>query len=160
MNKQLPLLAGTVALTACNSSKINFIDQITDGELVTFCKEQVKCTDNVYQDAELFYCVNEIRDEQHRAISLDCEDEFNDLLACAIKEAPERSCRSDFEDLKDYEDYMEDLYEEYYDNDDACDDEEEDYSTCISEFIYGESGGGSSYDDPYSEPYYEEPYYY
>ena len=95
MNKQLPILAGSVALTACNSSKINILDQITDGDLVAFCQEQVKCTDNVYRDYELFSCVDGIRDQQHQAVSLGCDTEFQDLLARAIKEAPELPCRSD-----------------------------------------------------------------
>ena len=156
MNKQLPILAGSVALTACNSSKINIIDQITDGELVACCQDQVNCVDNVYQDYELFECVDDIRDQQHQAASLGCDSEFTDLLACAIKEAPERSCRSDFEEAKDYEDYLEDLYEDYYEDSDACDKEYEDYSECINEFLGIE--GGSSYS--YSQYEYEYEYEY
>lgn len=154
MNKQLPILAGTVALSACNSGKINFVDQITDGELVTFCQEQVKCADNVYQDYYLFQCVDSIRDEQHRAISLQCEEEFTDLLACEMKEAPEKSCRSDFDELSDYEDYLEDLEEEYYENYDACDDEEEDYSDCIDKFL-GIDDESSNEEETYGG-YYDE----
>lgn len=156
MNKQLPFLASTVALSACNSGKINIIDQITDGEIVSFCQELVKCSsDHVYEDYYLFECVDSVRDERHRAVSLDCGDEFNELVACQIKEAPERSCRSDFDELSDYEDYLEDLYEDYYDNADACEKEEDDYDECIEDFMGTSSGGDEEEEDPYYGYYYE-----
>ena len=107
MNKQLPILAGSVALTACNSSKIN-IDQIT--RPVAFCQEQVKCTDNVYRD--LFFSCDGIAPTHLLYLSVVIQ---NLLIYLPVQSkrlgAP---CRSDFEEAKDYEDYLEDLYEDYY----------------------------------------------
>ena len=145
MKRQLPFIGGSLVLSACNSHMVTIVDKVTDSDIVNYCAEQTKCSSELTEDAYLFYCVDSIKDEQHEAKSLGCEDEFNDLLACAIKEAPERSCASDFEEYDDYADYQEDLYEEYYDNDFACEDEYEDLNTCLNDFKGIDEDAGYSY---------------
>ena len=135
MKRRLPLLAGSIVLTACNSGKINVIDKITDGELVSYCETQIKCASKILHDYYLFSCVDSIRDQQHKSVSLGCEVEYVDLLECAIKEASPGECRSDFDSRDDWNDHQEDLYEDYYDNDDPCEDESDDYSDCIDDFM-------------------------
>ena len=148
MKRRLPLLAGSIVLTACNSGKINVIDKITDGDLVSFCESQIKCEPKMLQDYYLFECVDNVRDQQHKAVSLGCEVEFIDLFECELKEAPAAECRSDFDDIKDWNDHQEDLYEDYYDNnDDPCEDEEEDYSDCIDDFMGIDNSNNSSGND-------------
>ena len=135
MKSKLPLLGGTIALTACNSGGVNLIDKITDGQLVSYCENRYKCSSEWYEPIRLFECVDSVRDGRHKAAAFGCSDEYEDLLECEFKEATAASCRSDFEEREDWEEY---LYEES-DYDDACDDEKEDYNDCENEFLGIES---------------------
>lgn len=153
MKRRLPLLAGSIVLTACNSGKINVIDKITDGELVSFCEEAVKCSAEIKQDYYLFQCVDNIRDAKHKAVSLGCETEYVDLFTCNQDEIVGQECASDFDSAEDWSDHQEDLYDDYADSVEACEDEAEDYSDCINEFMGIETSSGG--DDTGYNGYYE-----
>jgi hypothetical protein len=155
MRRRLPLLAGSVILTACNSGKITVIDKISDGDLVSFCETQIKCVSKILHDYYLFTCVDNIRDQQHQAVSLGCEAEYIDLFECSKKEATTAECRSDFDSAEDWSDHLEDLYEDYYDNTNPCEDEVEDYSDCIDDFMGVDNSDNSSSNDTGYNGYYE-----
>jgi hypothetical protein len=143
MKKQLPpLTVSMIALTACGN-RVGLNDKMQDEALVTYCETQASCSPKLLRDAYLFYCVDQAQDERFKAKTIGCEPEFNDVLACGIKEAPTNQCRSDFDD---YDDWSDDREDEYYSSDNPCEDELEDYAECVNDFMGIESSSNSYYD--------------
>jgi hypothetical protein len=145
MKKQLPPLSvSMIALTACGN-RVGLNDKMQDQELVAFCESQIACQSKILQDVYLFYCVDSVQDERHRAKAIGCESEFTELFTCELKEADSTQCRSDYDDLDDWSD---DAEEEYYsDNDDPCEDEMEEYTECVEDFMGIDNNSDTGYND-------------
>ena len=152
MNKQIPTLAvSMVALSACNTGRVGLVEKIQDKDIVDYCQAQLSCSSELLADVYLFYCVDQIQDDRHKAQRLGCEADFNNLLTCEITNMEDNQCRSDY---KDYDDWLDDIEESYYSepSENPCSDEYADYNECINDFMGIEEESSPSY-------YSEETYY-
>ncbi len=164
LNKTTILLttASGFGVAACNGSSINVLDKVLDSTIYDFCEVQTCSEGGLYEELALSYCIDDLQDEMHRAKAFNCDEEHTDLLDCTIKEFNPRPCASDYESYDDYQDDLEDYYEDegseydyyygYSSTDDACEDENDDYTECINKFL-GVEEGETSEDTGYEYEY-------